>query len=214
MIKPQVFLLAVLLAGLAQAQQWTSPEPQEFTVKTDEIEVCIIEEFREDEGGAKGKIFVRGMMIRYKVATSDRREDQVAALLLGAPNEDAARIDAAVYEGVSWAKSPELRYIVVKFYAGDDLIARKEIKRFDDPYNARANRIYERARLLYEKEKKPGSESSPRLVYGAADSLPRFPVINQRDSFTTGRRRSGRKRGKSEAAKNKKVRYIYRTLSP
>ena len=125
------------------------------------------------------------------------------------------KINRVVYQGGSWEDSPEMRYIKLDFFANGRLVASQEIGR-DEDYNLKAAKIYLRARALYEQEqkKKPGSESSPRLVYGAADSLPRFPVINQRDSFTTGRRRSGRKRGKSEAAKNKKVRYIYRTLSP
>lgn len=155
MIKPQAFLVALILAGLVQAQQWKPPQPQEFTVETPEAVLSVMEDFQETEDSAKTKVFVRGVMIRYKVATSDRAEDRMTAFLLGASNEEAARIDATVYEGASSAKSPDLRYIAVKFYAGDELIARKEIKRPDDPYAARAKRIYERARALYEKQK-PG----------------------------------------------------------
>lgn len=149
----QIFLLVAILAGLAHAQQWKPPTPQEFTVKTAEAEVSVIEEFQETEDRAKTKVFVRGVMVRYLVASSDRQEARMTAFFLGATNEDAARIDAVVYEGVSWAKSPELQYHKVKFYAGDDLVATRQIKRLDDPCNTKAKRIYESARAQHEKEK-------------------------------------------------------------
>jgi hypothetical protein len=106
-----------------------------------------------------GKIFIRKMRVDYHVASSERRQDQMAAFLLGAPNEDAAQIDAVVFAGESHREQPELQYEFVSFYAGDRLIATKEVMRINDLHNMRAKRVYAAALPLHQKEpqtKKPG----------------------------------------------------------
>lgn len=94
------------------------------------------------------------MKVIYHVAASDLAEDRAVAVLLGASTEDAMLIDSVMYKGASWAKAPKVRYVKVEFFAGDRLIATREIGRIDDPYNVKATRIYERARALCQKEQK------------------------------------------------------------
>lgn len=103
-------------------------------------------------------MLVRAMKIRYRVATSDLAEDRAVAILLGVSPEDAQRIDTVWYSGARYRDSPELRYAFVKCYAGDVLIASKDIHLAEDPYNLKGRRLYQRARLMYEQElqtKKP-----------------------------------------------------------
>jgi hypothetical protein len=69
----------------------------------------------------------------------------------------AMRIDTVQYSGVSHRKSPKVQYIFCKFFAGDVLIASREMRLASDPYNLKAMRFYEFARALYEEQKKkPG----------------------------------------------------------
>jgi hypothetical protein len=163
MIKPQTFLLALILAGLAQAQapqrrasspKWP-PAPYKFEVDTDAFAMIAVEAIRDGVPPIKGKMLVRRMQILYRVPTTDLAEDQAIALLLGASVEEASAIDSVAYSGAAWEKSPKVRYVTAEFYADGRLVATRSMSRLDDRYQLKAERIYQIARALHEKQK-PG----------------------------------------------------------
>lgn len=125
-----------------------------FTVSSNEWDVTITERVREYSVNAiKRQALYRGVMVLYKIASTDRREDQEAALLLGCSAEDAFKIDAVGYVGIGHPWSPEVEYIQVAFYVGSRLVATRDIEKATDPYNAKGGRIFNRAWAQHQNEK-------------------------------------------------------------
>jgi hypothetical protein len=144
---PQIVLLAAILAGLTHAQTSPKESPADWAVDSDAQRVAVIDKLNSR------KNLTRVIRVDYHVASTDRRQDQMMALFLGAPNEDAAQIDAVVYRGLVYGKPLRMQYFIVEFYAGDRLIAKRESGRVKDVYNVKGTRIYEQALAQYQKEK-------------------------------------------------------------
>jgi hypothetical protein len=116
---PQIVLLAAILAGLTHAQTSPKESPADWAVDSDAQRVAVIDKLNSR------KNLTRVIRVDYHVASTDRRQDQMMALFLGAPNEDAAQIDAVVYRGLVYGKPLRMQYFIVEFYAGDRLIAKR-----------------------------------------------------------------------------------------